>query len=61
MSAGPLRENQEAGDDEDGNHGRSDRAAQVQTALADGLVEEVAHGRAQWSCQDKRSPEQQNM
>jgi hypothetical protein len=36
MSAGPLRENQEAGDDEDGNHRRGDRAAQVQTALADG-------------------------
>ncbi len=60
VAAGPLRQDEQAGDDERGNDRGGDRAAQRKAAGIDGLVEEVADGGAQRARQDEGGPEQRH-
>jgi hypothetical protein len=55
-----LRKNDEAGDDESRDDRRSDRTAQRQFAIADGLVEEIANCRSKRSRENKGGPEQED-
>ena len=60
MRAGPLRQNQQTAEDKDRDDSRSKRAAQGKAAIADGLVEEIADGRAQRPGQNECRPEQRD-
>ena len=60
MPARFLRQHDNAANDERRDYRRSDRAAQVEPAMADRLVEEIADGRAQRTRQDESGPEQQS-
>src|ERR1700681_4189776 len=60
MRAGSLRQNEKTAEDKDRDDSRSKRAAQGKAAIADGLVEEIADGRAQRPGQDERRPEQRD-
>src|ERR1700688_627589 len=58
MRAGSLRQNEKTAEDKDRDDSRSQRAAQGKAAIADGLVEEIADGRAQRPRQNECRPEQ---
>lgn len=58
MSASSLRENQDAANNESRDDCRGKRAAQIESAMTDGLVEKVANGSAKRSREDERGPEQ---
>src|SRR5450631_884943 len=55
---GPLRKNQDAGNDEQQQRGRRRIAAQGKAARIERLVEKIADHGTQWPGQDKRGPEQ---
>ena len=56
----PLRQDEQAKEDEGRNHGRSQRAAERKAAIAHRLVEEVADGSAERPCEDEGRPENQH-
>ena len=58
MPAWALRQENDQRDDYGRNDRRSQRAAQIQAAVADRLIEEIANGGAERSGQDERDPEE---
>src|SRR5689334_13286961 len=58
VTSWPLRDHQEADQDEHGDDRRSERSAHVQPAFGDRLVEEIAHRRTERPREDERRPEQ---
>ena len=60
MNAGPLGQQQKASDDKDSDDQGGNGPAQCHSAVAYGLVEEIADGGAKRSRQDKSSPEQKD-
>src|SRR5579862_1241890 len=61
MRTGALRQYENAADNKDGDYQRSQRPAEVQAALRNRLIEEIAHRRAKRSRQNERGPEQQHV
>src|SRR5580698_455523 len=60
MLAGPLRQDEDASDNERRDDRRRDRAAERQSAVADRLVEEIADRGAERPRQDESGPEQED-
>ena len=60
MTACPLRQNENEDDHENRDDRRGYWAAQGESTMFYGLVEEIANGGAKWSGHDKRGPEQQD-
>ena len=60
MNAGALRNRQDADDDKHGNHQRREGPTEIESAVIDGLVEEIADGRTQWPRHDESRPEQKD-
>src|SRR4051812_49338357 len=61
MASGALREDEDAGENDDGEDRRGEWPADVETAAGDRLVEQVADGGTERSRQDERRPEEQHM
>ena len=61
MCSGPLRQEQHATDDKDRQYGRSQRAAEREPAMAEGLVQKVTHRGTERPGKDERRPEQQDV
>ena len=60
MTARPLRQNENEHDHKYRNDRGGYWAAQGESTMFYGLVEEIANSGAKWSGQDKRGPEQQD-
>src|SRR5260370_36845806 len=60
MTSRPLRQDEKAEDDKRGDHCRSERPAEVETAGADWFIQKVAESSAKRPGEDKGSPEEQN-
>ena len=54
----PLRQETNARKDEHNEHGRSGKAAQVEAAVIEGLVEEIAENGAEGPGKDEGRPEE---
>src|ERR1700730_17296861 len=59
VASGPLPEDENAGDNEEGKKRRDREATDGETAVGNRLVEKVADGRAQGTREDEGTPEQQ--
>src|SRR5258707_7440143 len=60
MTSRPMRQDEKAEDDKRGDHRRSERPAEVETAGADWFIQKVAEGSAKRPGENKGSPEEQN-
>ena len=60
MAARTLRENKYQGDDRQCEDNCRTRAAELESAVGDRLVEQVAERRAERSGEDERCPEQKD-
>src|SRR5258707_14825259 len=60
MTSRPMRQDEKAEDDKRGDHRRSERPAEVETAGVDWFIQKVAERSAKRPGEDKGSPEEQN-
>ena len=60
MLACALWQDQDEGQDGRRKHCRSERAAEIEPAFCDRLIEEIAYGRAERPGQDERRPEERD-